>query len=208
VLWQAGSAEEEAVYLSALEQGLADRGYIDRQTIILEHRFPNEQPERFVSLGAELAALKVDVLVAVTRLAAVAMQQATSTIPIVFILVPDPVGAKLVSNLARPGGNVTGLTHVATELSAKRLALLKEAFPSLLRAALLVNPGDPEGMRRNVEETRTAAIALGVDVQAIEVKSLTLIENAFDRIVESKLEGVTVPADGLFFQGRELIARP
>src|SRR5262249_5666793 len=123
VLWHAGSAEEEAIYLGAFVQGLNGLGYVDRRTIVLEHRFPNETPERFVSLANELAALDIDVLVAVTRPAALAAQRATSTIPIVFIVVPDPVGTKLVDSLAHPGGNITGFTHIAVELSAKRLAL-------------------------------------------------------------------------------------
>ena len=92
VLWHAGSAEEEAIYLGSLLEGLKLLGYVDGKTIVLEHRFPNEIPERFVSLAAELAALKPDVLVAVTRPAAIAAQRATTTIPIVFIVVPDPVG--------------------------------------------------------------------------------------------------------------------
>ena len=121
VLWHAGSAEEEAIYLGAFQEGLKAFGYIDGRTVRLEHRFPNEQPERFISQAAELAALKVDVLVAVTRAAALAAQRATTTIPIVFIVVADPLGSKLVDSLARPGGNITGLTHIAVELSAKRL---------------------------------------------------------------------------------------
>ena len=115
-------------------EGLKDLGYVDGKTIALEHRFPNETPEQFVSLAAELAALKPDVLVAVTRPAAIAAQRATTTIPTVFIVVPDPVGMKLVNSLARPGGNITGLTHIALELSAKRLAFFKDAFP--MRPAL------------------------------------------------------------------------
>ena len=111
VLWHAGSVEEEAIYLGALLEGLTGLGYIDGKTIALEHRFPNEQPERFVSLAAELAALKPDVLIAVTQQAAVAAQRATTTIPIVFIVVPDPVGVKLVNSLSRPGGNITGDTY-------------------------------------------------------------------------------------------------
>jgi putative ABC transport system substrate-binding protein len=91
-LWHAGNAEEEAPYLRALEQGLKDLGYVDGQTIKLEHRFPNEITERFDPLAAELAALKVDVLVAVTDRGAVAAQHATTTIPIVFIVVGDPIG--------------------------------------------------------------------------------------------------------------------
>jgi len=105
VLWHAGSADEESIYLGELRQGLNGLSYIDGKTIALEHRFPNEQPERFVSLAAELVALRVDVLVAVTQPAALAAQRATTTIPIVFIAVPDPVGAKLANSLARPGGN-------------------------------------------------------------------------------------------------------
>jgi putative tryptophan/tyrosine transport system substrate-binding protein len=207
VLWHAGSAEEEAIYLGAFQQGLNSLGYIDGQTISLEHRFPNEQPERFVSLAAELVSLKVDVLVAVTRPAAVAAQRATATIPIVFIVVPDPVGTKLVDSLARPGGNVTGLTHIAVELSAKRLALFKEVFPRMSRAALVVNANDPQGMHRYIDETQTAATTLGLTVVPVEVRSLEDFVPAFDQIVAAGLEGVVLPADGLFYQGRAKLAQ-
>jgi putative ABC transport system substrate-binding protein len=207
VLWHAGSAEEEAIYLGALLQGFDDLGYIDGKTIALEQPFPNEQPERFVSLAAELEALKVDVLVAVTQQAAVAAQQATTTIPIVFIVVPDPVGAKLVNSLARPGGNITGLTHIALELSGKRLELFKEAFPRVTRVALLVNANNQQTTQRYIDETKTAATALGLDVQPVEVRSLGDFEQAFDKVVEGRLEGVAVPADPLFYQGRTLMAQ-
>jgi putative tryptophan/tyrosine transport system substrate-binding protein len=207
VLWHAGSAEEEAIYLGELQQRLNGLGYIDGKTIALEQRFPNEQPARFVSLAAELAALKVDVLVAVTQQAALAAQQATTTIPIVFIVVPDPVGAKLVNSLARPGGNITGLTHIALELSGKRLALFKEAFPRMTRVALLVNANNQQVTQRYIEETKTAATALGLDVQPVEVRSLGDFEQAFDKVVEGRLEGVAVPADPLFYQGRTLMAQ-
>jgi putative tryptophan/tyrosine transport system substrate-binding protein len=207
VLWHAGSAEEEAIYLGELHQGLRDLGYIDGQTIVLEERFPNEQPERFVSLAAELAALKVEVLVAVTNQAALAAQRATTTIPIVFIVVPDPVGAKLVNSLARPGGNITGLTHIALELSGKRLALFKESFPRMTRVALLVNANNQQLMQRYIDETKTAASVLGLDVYPVEVRSLGDFEQAFDKIVEGRLEGVAVPADPLIYQGRTLMAQ-
>ena len=207
VLWHAGSVEEEAIYLGALLEGLTGLGYIDGKTIALEHRFPNEQPERFVSLAAELAALKPDVLIAVTQQAAVAAQRATTTIPIVFIVVPDPVGVKLVNSLSRPGGNITGLTHIAVELSGKRLAVFKEAFPRMTRVALLVNANDPQTTKRYIDETNAAATGLGLDVQPVEVRSLTDFDQAFDRIVEGRLEGVAVPADPLFYQGRSLMAQ-
>src|SRR5450631_2224469 len=181
VLWHAGSAEEETIYLGALVEGLKDLGYIDGKTIALEHRFPNEKPERFVSLASDLAALKPEVLVAVTRPAAMAAQRATTTIPIVFIVVPDPVGAKLVNSLARPGGNITGLTHIALELSGKRLALFKEAFPRMTRVALLVNANNQQTTQRYIDETKIAATALGLDVQPVEVRSLGDFEKAFDK---------------------------
>ena len=207
VLWHAGSAEEEAIYLGELQKGLSGLGYIDGKTIALEHRFPNEQPERFVSLAAELAALKPDVLIAVTQQAAVAAQRATTTIPIVFIVVPDPVGVKLVDSLSRPGGNITGLTHIAVELSGKRLAVFKEAFPRMTRVALLVNANNPQTTKRYIDETQTAATGLGLDVRPVEVRALTDFDQAFDRIVDGRLEGVAVPADPLFYQGRSLMAQ-
>jgi len=207
VLWHAGSAEEEAIYLGELRKGLDGLGYIDGKTIALEHRFPNEQPERFVSLAAELAALKPDVLIAVTQQAAVAAQRATTTIPIVFIVVPDPVGVKLVDSLSRPGGNITGLTHIAVELSGKRLAVFKEAFPRMTRVALLVNANNPQTTKRYIDETKTAATELGLDIRPVEVRALTDFDQAFDRIVDGRLEGVAVPADPLFYQGRSLMAQ-
>jgi putative ABC transport system substrate-binding protein len=207
VLWHAGSAEEEAIYLGALMDGFKTIGYVESKTIVFEHRFPNEIPERFVSLAAELAALKPDVLVAVTRPAAVAAQRATTTIPIVFIVVPDPVGTNLVSSLGQPGGNITGLTHIAVELSAKRLALFKEAFPNASRAALMVNGNDAQGMRRYSDESYAAAAALGMTVRLVEVRSVADFDPALDNVVAERLEGVLVPADGLFYQGRVRLAQ-
>jgi putative tryptophan/tyrosine transport system substrate-binding protein len=207
VLWHAGSAEEEAIYLGALLEGFKELGYVDGKTIVLEHRFPNEIPERFVSLAVELAALKPDVLVAVTRPAAIAAQRATATIPIVFVVVPDPVGTKLVNSLARPGGNVTGLTHIAVELSGKRLAFFKEAFPRASRVALVLNGNDVPGMQRYIDEFQTAAVALSVSVRPVEVRSLGDFESAFDTIFAERLDGVILPADGLFYQGRMRLAQ-
>ena len=102
VLWHAGSAEEEAIYMRALSQGFSSIGHIEGKSIILEHRFPDQRPERFTSMARELVALPVDVLIAVTQPAALAAAAATMTIPIVFTHVPDPIRAKLVNSLARP----------------------------------------------------------------------------------------------------------
>jgi len=106
VLWHAANAEEEEFLLAQFRLGLQDNGYVEGQNIILEHRFPAEQPDRFHALVAELVQIKVDILFTVTRLAALAAQRTTKTIPIVFMAVADPVGSKLIDTLARPGGNI------------------------------------------------------------------------------------------------------
>jgi putative ABC transport system substrate-binding protein len=207
VLWHAGSEEEEGVYLTALRQGFRDIGYVEGQTFVLENRFPNEQPERFSIMASELVALPVDVLVAVTTLAALAAQRATTTIPIVFVVVFDPIGSKLVSSLARPGGNITGLTHITVEMTAKRLEILKEAIGDLSRVALLVNPNDELMSRRYNEESQAAAAKLGLTVQPVEVRSFADFDRAFNQITESRLQAITVGPNGVFYQGREVMTQ-
>src|SRR6516165_1523821 len=127
VLWHAGSAEEEDVYLSVLVKAFNDLGYVEGKNIHLDHRFPAENPERFRSLARELVDEKPDVIIAVTGFGAAEAKRATSTIPIVVTVAYDAVGMGLVESLARPGGNVTGLSLMAVDLSGKRLELLKEA---------------------------------------------------------------------------------
>ena len=206
VLWHAASAEEEAIYLGALRQGLKDLGYVEGGTIALENRFPAEIPERFTSFAAELTALKVDVLVPVTRPAALAAQRATTTIPIVFIVVPDPVGSKLVSSLARPGGNITGLSSLSLDLSAKRLELLKVALPGVVRVGLLLNGNDQIGVRRYIEEHQVAADRLGLTLQPVEVRGPGDFGPAFSKMGRDRVSGVVVGPDGLFFAERRRTA--
>ena len=120
ILWHAGNEEEEAIFLGAVRQGFKDLSYVEGQNIKLINTFAAEQYERFNANAAELVALPVDVLVAVTTPAALAAQRATKTIPIVFVGSIDPVQMKLADSIARPGGNITGLTNLATDLTAKR----------------------------------------------------------------------------------------
>lgn len=207
VLWHAGSEQEEAIYLEALRQGFRDLGYVEGKTFVLENRFPNEQPERTLSMAMELAALPVDVLLAVTAPSALAAQRATATIPVVFVVVADPVAIKLVSSLAKPGGNITGTSHITAELSAKRLEMLKRVIGGLSRVALLVNPNDTLMSRRYIAESNAAAQQLGITVEPVSVKSLEDFEPAFTKITEARLEAVSVGANGLFFQERELMAK-
>jgi len=206
VLWHAGSAEEEKIPLGGLVEGFRNLGYVDGKNIVLEHRFPNEQPERFFSLAAELVQIKVDVLIAVTRQAAVAAQRATTTIPTVFIAVPDPIGSGLVASLARPGGNITGLTNMAVELVPRRVEVLKEAIPKLSRMALLVNAGSPDA-RRYLEVAQSAARPLGVTVQPVEIRTPAAIERAFSLVTQSRLQGVCLTSDGLIYVEQERLAQ-
>lgn len=202
VLWHAGSAEEEAIYMRALNEGLSDLGYIDGKSIILEHRFPDERPERFASMASELAAMPVDILVAVTQPAALAAARASKSIPIIFTHVPDPINAQLVSSLARPGGNITGLTNIAAEIASKRVQLLKEAFPQTRRITLLVNPSDDKAMNRFVDEAKASALALGLEVHIVGLRSVEEFEVGFKRVVENGSEGLITMPNGLFYQGR------
>lgn len=141
VLWHAGSAEEEEVYLRALMKAFNDLGYTEGKNIHLEHRFPAENPDRFQTMARELVDLKPDAIIAVTTIGAVDVKKLISTIPIVFVVVAGPIGSGLVEGLAHPGGNATGLSLMAVDLSGKHLALLKEGVPNLSRVALVGRRG-------------------------------------------------------------------
>jgi putative tryptophan/tyrosine transport system substrate-binding protein len=206
ILWHAANAEEEGPYLEAVRQGLRDLGYVEGRTMVLDNRFPNETPELFRSMAVELVSLKPDVLLAAGASASIAAKNTTTTVPVVFMVVPDPLGSNLVGSLARPGGNVTGLTNFAVQLSAKRLEYLKEAFPGLSRVALLINP-NVQITRRYIEESEAAAPKLGITLQLVEARSLEDLPRAFDAMVKAGAQAVAVNAEGLFFQGRALVAQ-
>ncbi len=207
VLWHGRDEEDEAIYLGALKRGLRDVGYVDGQNIRLENRFADEQYERFNSQAVELARLNVNVIVAVTPPAALAAKRATTTIPVVFVLIPDPVRMKLVDTLSRPGGNVTGLSQMMHELQGKRLQLLKECVPTLKRVALMVNPANGDVHRLYVEETQAAQAVLGVTSQAIELDTREGIERVFTTITRARFDGVIFFSDGLFYSERRRIAK-
>jgi putative ABC transport system substrate-binding protein len=205
VLWHAANAEEERFPLSQFRLGLQDVGYVEGKNIVLENRFPAERPERFEALAAELVHINVDILFTVTRLAALAAQRATKTIPIVFMAVADPVGSKLVDTLARPGGNITGLANMALELTPKRFELLKEVV-GLSRAALLVNATDP-ARGRYVELSNMAVGPLGITVEPIEVRTPDDFANAFSEISKKGLQGVVTSQDGLIYNEQPQLFR-
>jgi putative ABC transport system substrate-binding protein len=206
VLWHAASAEEEGPYFRGLIEGLRNLGYIDGRNIILEHRFPNETPDRFRSMAAELVSLKVDVLVGVGSQTAPYVKNATTTIPIIFVFSPDPVGTKLVASLARPGGNATGLTNFAADLIGKRLQFLKLAIPDLSRVALLVNP-NTQVARLYIDVTQAAAAKLDLINHTFEARTRDELEQAFDRMAQSGMQAVTINSEGVAFQHKEFIAK-
>ena len=206
VLWHAGSAEEEGVYFTALQQGFRDLGYVEGQTIALEHRFPAEKYERFNTFAAELVALNVDVIVAVTSPAVAAAQRATTAIPIVFVVVPDPVGMKYVESLGRPGGNTTGVSQMATDIIGKRLELFKEAIPNLSTVVLLLNPSDPRLARRNLEEVHPAASRLNIAVHPVEVRRPEDFVAAFEAIDRLRVDGIFTGIDPMIYNERKRIA--
>jgi len=202
VLWHAASAEEEEVYLSVLLKAFQDLGYVEGKNIRLEHRFPAENPDRFRTCARELVESKVDAIIAVTTLGAVELKKLTSTIPIVFVIVADPIGFGLVESLARPGGNATGLSLMAIDLS--RLGLLKEAVPNLSRVALLVDHTDPF-KQRTFKANQAAAEALGISIWPVEIAAPDDVEPMFAQIARDSANGIVYGAGSLLFNLRARI---
>ena len=206
VLWHGANAEQEAIYLAALRQGLKDVGYVEGQNIVLEMRFPAEQYDRFFALAAELAKENPEVLVSAAGIAAVACHRATTTIPIVAVNVPDPVGRKLVVSLNHPGGNLTGLSNMAVELTRKRIELAKEVIKDLSRLALLVNTSDEIGSRAYIAEGEAAGPRLGVTVVPVGVREANDLEGAISKITTDNCQAIVVTHDGLFYVQRKRLA--
>jgi ABC-type uncharacterized transport system substrate-binding protein len=207
VLWHAGSEQEEAVFLGEVRRGLRDLGYEEGQNVTLVNTYAAEQYDRFARNARRLVDENVDVIVAVTRPAALAAQKATATIPIVAVVVPDPVGSGLVASLARPGGNITGLGNLGVDLAAKRVELMREAVDGLTKVVLLVNPSDPGLAKIFVEESKTAATRLGLSIQVVEIATAEEIDAGFATISQSGRTGVILNNDALLLTQAERIAR-
>jgi putative tryptophan/tyrosine transport system substrate-binding protein len=193
----------------AFRQGLRDLGYVEGRNVVIEYRDAEGKVERHPALAAELVALKVDVIVvAGSTLTAQTVKQATSTLPIVFIAVGDPVGSGLVTSLARPGGNVTGLSNIGPELVGKRLELLKQAVPGVDRVAVLWLPG-ALGERTDKDMLTgadVAARALGVRLQFVEARGPDEFARAFSDMTSARAGGLTVlPSARLLREHRRLV---
>jgi putative ABC transport system substrate-binding protein len=187
----------------AFRQGLQSLGYGEGKNINIEYRAAEDR-SRLTELANELVQSKVDVIVA-QGAALLPAKTATQSIPIVFGLSGDPVEAGFVASVARPGGNMTGVTLLALELVGKRLELLKEAVPRVSRVAVLANPEHP-GEKRELEETRAAARSLGLTLQYVEVKRSADFDKAFDAINKDHADGLLVFPDILTMTHRQRIA--
>jgi putative ABC transport system substrate-binding protein len=192
----------------AFLQGLRDLAYVEGRSLVIEYRDAEGKPERLPALAAELVALKVDVIVAPNTPAALAATQATRTLPIVFIGAGDPVTSRLVTSLARPGGNVTGLSVLSTELVGKWLELLKQAVPGVSRVAHLWQPGgmDERTDRDMQKGAEVAAQVLGVRLQFVEARGPADFERAFSDMTRARAGALTVrPAPMFISERRRLV---
>jgi putative tryptophan/tyrosine transport system substrate-binding protein len=205
-----GSLEspEARVQLDAFRQGLRQLGYTEDRNIAIEYRGADARIERFPTLAAELVRLQVDLIFAANTPAALAARQATTAIPIVAAVMGDPVEDGLVASLARPGGNVTGLTFLAPELTAKRMQLLKDALPNVSRVAALWHPSayGARTMSDMLKATDAAARTLGVQLQLIEVRAAEELERAFSTMMKERAEALFLfPTPMLFLARRRIV---
>jgi putative ABC transport system substrate-binding protein len=196
----AGSPATFSLRTEAFLQGLRDLGYVEGKTIAVEWRWAEDRVERLPELAAELVALNVDVIVTGGTPAVKALKNATRTIPIVM-QVADPVVTGLVASLARPGGNVTGLSSIGGYLGGKRLELLKEVAPSASRVAAMLNPTNPVS-RPELQNTQDAARSLGVHIQPIEVSDLNTLQEGFTTLSRDRVRALLLFTDVIFYSMR------
>jgi putative ABC transport system substrate-binding protein len=189
--------------VAAFRQGLSETGWVEGQNVAIEYRWAEGRYDRLPALAADLVGHKVDVIVASGSFPpALAAKSATSTTPIVFASVGDPVAFSLVASLAQPGGNLTGFSTMTTELAAKRLELLSELVPQARVIALLVNPSNPT-TERAVRDVQEAAHAKGVQLQVLEAGSEGEINAAFATLVQLHAGALVVGPDAFFFSRRD-----
>jgi putative ABC transport system substrate-binding protein len=203
-----GDPASESARAEGIRLGLRELGYIEGQNIAIEYRYAERKQDRSSDLAADLVRLKVDIIVVAGGPTWIRpVQNATKTIPIVMVGVGgDPVEAGLVKSLARPGGNVTGITNLSSELGGKRLELFKEAVPKLARVAVLYVPASAAG-DREVKEAQAVARALGLTLQVWEVRAADDFERVFAALIKQRPDGLYVPGGGpLMFANEKRVA--
>ena len=198
------TAALEANLVDSFREGLRELGYEEGRNIAIEYRWADGQYERFAALVTELIAAKVDVIVTAGTPAALAVKKATSTVPLVMVAVGDPVGTGLVPSLARPDGNLTGLSSVAPDLEGKRLELLREIVPSVSRIAVFLNSVNPFHAT-SMRQAQTAGKTLGIKVQQYDIRKSEDLDGAFAAIRKERPDALLILADRVFLHNRERI---
>jgi putative tryptophan/tyrosine transport system substrate-binding protein len=192
--------------VQAFRQGLREAGYAEGRDVVVEWRSASGDYDQLPQLAADLVQSKVDVIVTDGTVATRALKRATSTIPLVMALVADPVGSGLVANLAHPGGNVTGLTMMIPDLSAKRLQLLKEAIPRLTRVAVLWNRDTPYSPKV-IEELKAAAPSLSIELSFVNARTPEEFAPAFSAVSQARAQALYVIEDSLFTTHRATLVK-
>jgi len=201
-----GSPDASTEELEAFRQELRNLGYVEGQSVKIDIRWhPGERPDLLPEIASELVRSEVDILIGANTPAILALKRATKTIPIVMVAPGDPVGTGLIESLGRPGGNVTGLSWMTTDVQGKRLQLLKEIVPKMSRVADLWNPLNP-ATRRDFVELEGGARTLGIAVHSAQVKALDELESAFNSITRTHADALIVQADPFTIQHRKKIA--
>jgi putative tryptophan/tyrosine transport system substrate-binding protein len=197
------SPDAMADRLRAFRQSLKDVGYVEGENVTIIYRFAEDQYDRLPELAAELVRRQVTVIAASATTAAIAAKPATTTIPIAFIAIEDPVRLGLVASLARPGGNLTGINFLSGELVAKRLDLLHELLPRAVRVAVLVNPADATNTASTLRDVEVAARAIGLQVQVLNASTSREINAAFENVGRDRPDALFVGPD-TFLAGRRV----
>jgi len=192
--------------LRAFRQGLKEAGFVEGENVAIEYRWADNQNERLSELAADLVRRRVAVIAAGGTPATFSAKAATATIPVVFVVSEDPVKLGLVTSLARPGGNLTGINFLATELAAKRLELLRQLVPGATRIAVLVDPTDAAVTETTLREAETAARAMGLQIQVHNASSSREIEASFATFVRERPDGLFVQSSALFNDRRVQLA--
>ena len=200
----ASSAALESDRLAVFRQGLRDLGYVEGQSVVIEYRWAEGHYDRYPAFVAEAVSRKVDVIVTEGTPAAIAAREGTRTIPIVTATIGDPIAVGVVSSVAHPGGNVTGLTSMSPEIDAKRLELLKELVPSVSRVAVLWNPGNPNTKFR-LPNLQAAAKSLRLKLELVGVRDGEQLDKAFGAIMAARSQALMVPSDLALLSRREQI---
>ncbi len=199
------TAALEANLVDAFREGLRELGYEEGRNIVIEYRWADGEYQRFSTLVAELVAAKVDLIVTAGTPAALAVKKATTTVPLIMVAVGDPVGTGLVPSLARPGGNLTGLSSIAPDLEGKRLQLLREIVPALSSVAMFVNSVNPFHVS-SMRQARAAAAEMGIKLQLHDIRKTEDLDDAFAAIRKERPGALLILADRVFLHNRERIA--